>query len=153
MPMAEVQKQLQQFPAPRDEKCGFGRVFVYNLPPIFNKELLDNCHDLDPWSSRCNAVSNGGFGPQATGLDGIVPENLAPAWYWTDMYAAEVIYHVRMLDFKCRTSNPDEATAFYIPFYVGLAVGKYLWFNYTAKDRDRHGEMVLNWLNSTRVTL
>lgn len=164
-PSPQVQKQLlQQFQTPNkvkdavvavddddgDGSCGFGKVFVYNLPPMFNKELLDNCHDLDPWSSRCNAVSNGGFGPKATGLDGVVPENLTPAWYWTDMYAAEVIYHVRMLDYKCTTSNPDEATAFYVPFYVGLAVGKYLWFNYTAKDRDRHGEMVLNWLKDQK---
>ncbi|KAK6116331.1 hypothetical protein DH2020_049958 [Rehmannia glutinosa] len=112
------------------------------------RDLLENCHDLDPWSSRCNAVSNGGFGPPATGLDGVVPSNLTPAWYWTDMYAAEVIYHDRMTNHKCRTLNPAKATAFYIPFYVGLAVGKYLWFNYTSRDRDYHAVAMLNWVKN-----
>ncbi|KAI5660611.1 hypothetical protein M9H77_19934 [Catharanthus roseus] len=143
----------KQFPAvPSDDnnqiKCDLGKVFVYDLPPIFNKELLDKCHDLDPWSSKCDAISNGGFGPKAIGLQGIVPMNLTPSWYWTDMYSAEVIYHVRMMDYKCRTLNPNEATAFYVPFYPGLAIGKYLWFNYTSKDRDWHSEMLLNWLKN-----
>ncbi|KAL0400216.1 UNVERIFIED_CONTAM: Xyloglucan galactosyltransferase XLT2 [Sesamum radiatum] len=131
-----------------DETCKYGRIYVYDLPPMFNKDLLDNCHDLDPWSSRCNAVSNGGFGPPATGLEGVVPANLTPAWYWTDMYAAEVIYHERMMSYKCRTLNQDQATAFYIPFYVGLSVGKYLWFNYTSKDRDFHSEEMLKWVKT-----
>lgn len=138
------------FQAPSHEKdCEFGTVYVYDLPPVLNKELIENCQDLDPWpwsSKYCSAVSNGGFGPSATGLDGMVPENLIPAWYWTEMYAAEVIYHERILSYKCRTRNLDEATAFYIPFYVGLAVGKYLWFNHTAKDRDRHSLIMLNWV-------
>ncbi|KAL2493683.1 glycosyltransferase 18 [Forsythia ovata] len=143
-----IRHQFQQAPAPEDQTCKYGRIYVYDLPPVLNKELLESCTDLDPWSSRCNAVSNGGFGPRATGLDGVVPKNLSPAWYWTDMYAAEVIYHDRMLNYKCRTLSQDQATAFYIPFYVGLAVGKYLWFNYTSKDRDRHSVMMLDWVKS-----
>ncbi|XP_021286314.1 xyloglucan galactosyltransferase XLT2-like [Herrania umbratica] len=31
-------------------------------------------------------------------------------------------------------------------FYAGLAVGKYLWFNYSSKDRDRYCEMILSWV-------
>ncbi|KAK4492875.1 hypothetical protein RD792_000200 [Penstemon davidsonii] len=131
---------------PNNNPCKFGKIYIYDLPPMFNKDLLQNCHDLDPWSSRCNAVSNGGFGPPAIGLNDIVPLNLTPAWYWTDMYAAEVIYHNRMNNYKCTTSNQEQATAFYIPFYVGLAVGKYLWFNYTSKDRDFHSTQMLNWV-------
>ncbi|PIN17436.1 Acetylglucosaminyltransferase EXT1/exostosin 1 [Handroanthus impetiginosus] len=129
-----------------DESCKFGRIYMYDLPTMLNKDLLDNCHNLDLWSSRCNAVSNGGFGPPATGLDGIIPVNLTLAWYWTDMYIAEVIYHDRMMNYKCRTLNQNQAIAFYIPFYVGLAVGKYLWFNHTSKDRDYHSEVMLNWV-------
>ncbi|MBA0692878.1 hypothetical protein Goari_010404 [Gossypium aridum] len=57
----------------------------------------------------------------------------------------EIIYHNRILNYKCRTMEPDSATAFYIPFYAGLAVGKYL-FKYRWKDRDRYCEMILKWL-------
>ncbi|KAH0657132.1 hypothetical protein KY290_031586 [Solanum tuberosum] len=145
-PKINQQKQLVQAKEPHDE-CEYGRVYVYDLPTKFNKDLLNNCHDLDPWSSRCNAVTNGGLGPKATGLDSIVPENIRSAWYWTDMYSAEVIYHERILNYKCRTLNPQNATAFYIPFYAGLAIGKILWFT-TAKERDRPSELMLEWVKN-----
>ncbi|XP_077235592.1 glycosyltransferase 18 [Tasmannia lanceolata] len=130
--------------------CDSGRVFVYNLPEMFNKELSDSCESLNPWNSRCAALSNDGFGRKAVGLAGIVPENLVPAWYWTDQFAAEIIYHNRMLRHRCRTLDPDSATAFYIPFYGGLAVGKYLWSNYSSKDRDFHCELLMRWLHGQR---
>ncbi|XP_057806730.1 xyloglucan galactosyltransferase XLT2-like [Salvia miltiorrhiza] len=125
--------------------CEHGLVYVYDLPPTFNNELLNNCRDLDPWHSRCNAISNGGLGPRATTI-AAVPESLSPSWYWTDMFAGEVIYHARILKHECRTTEPESATAFYIPFYAGVAVAKYLFTNYTAKDRDRHCQELLTWL-------
>ncbi|XP_057952180.1 xyloglucan galactosyltransferase XLT2 [Malania oleifera] len=129
-----------------DEHCPYGRVYVYDLPPIFNSELIQSCDKLSPWGSRCDALSNDGFGRQAMGLDGIVPESLAPAWFWTDQFASEIIYHNRIVKHKCRTMEPESATAFYIPFYAGLAVGKYLWSNYSPADRDRQCQMLLEWV-------
>ncbi|KAI5400641.1 hypothetical protein KIW84_065503, partial [Lathyrus oleraceus] len=130
-----------------NDQCGSGRVFVYDLPKFFNQEILDNCDNLNPWSSRCDALSNDGFGQSATGLAGIIPENLLPSWYWTDQFVSEIIFHNRILNHKCRTMEPESAAAFYIPFYAGLAVGKYLWLNSsTAKERDRHCEIMLTWL-------
>ncbi|OAY48536.2 xyloglucan galactosyltransferase XLT2 [Manihot esculenta] len=129
-----------------EDECVSGKVFVYDLPSKFNTELIRNCDELNPWSSRCNALANDGFGQKATGLSGLVPESLAPAWYWTDQFVSEIIFHNRILRHKCRTTEPNNATAFYIPFYAGLAVGKFLWHNYTAKDRDRHCEMMLTWV-------
>ncbi|KZV40590.1 hypothetical protein F511_36055 [Dorcoceras hygrometricum] len=143
----------QTEPLPEKEKCESGRFYVYELPEFFNREILVNCHDLDPWHSRCNAVSNGGLGPRVTGpgrrSDGhgrVVPGNLSSAWYWTDMFAGEIIHHERMLRHECRTAAPEYAAAFYIPFYAGLAVARYLFTNYTAKDRDRQCEMLLRWV-------
>ncbi|KAF3433092.1 hypothetical protein FNV43_RR24194 [Rhamnella rubrinervis] len=130
-----------------DDQCGGRRVFVYDMPRTFNREILENCDDLNPWSSRCEALSNQGLGMRATSLAGLLPDNLLPAWYWTDQFASEVIFHNRILNHKCRVMEPESATAFYIPFYAGLAVGKYLWSNSsTAKDRDRHCEMMLRWV-------
>lgn len=51
-----------------------------------------------------------------------------------------------MVNHRCITKEAESATAFYIPFYAGLAVGKYLWNNYTAQDRDRDYEKVLTWV-------
>ncbi|CAI9089936.1 OLC1v1024589C1 [Oldenlandia corymbosa var. corymbosa] len=126
--------------------CKHGKVYMYELPPKFNKLHLENCYDLDPWKSLCPAVSNGGFGPKAINLDGVVPKNLTPAWYWTDMYISEVIYHARMVNYGCRTLKPEEATAFYVPFYAGLAIAKYFFYNYSSRARDRLPEMLLEWI-------
>ncbi|KAA8531630.1 hypothetical protein F0562_006653 [Nyssa sinensis] len=136
----------QLFPAPNDKQCQSGRVYVYELPPLFNRELADNCNDSDHFNWRCAAVSNNGFGPTATELAGIVPENLANTWYKTNQFSSEVLYHNRMLNYRCRTLDPELATAFYIPFYAGLAVGKFLWFKFSGKDRDRDCELLLRWV-------
>jgi len=128
----------------KDETCPSGRVYVYDLPPMFNKEMLENCSSLDPWSPRyCDAVLNGGFGRRATEIAGVVPASLAPAWYWTDQFMLEVIFHNRVLKHRCRTLEPESATAFYIPFYAGLTVGRYLFTSRSSKERDRDCEMLL----------
>ncbi|KAG6421915.1 hypothetical protein SASPL_118475 [Salvia splendens] len=73
-----------------------------------------------------------------------VPLNLSAAWHWTDMYAAEVIYHDRIKNYQCTTPDPARAAA----FYAGLAVRNYLFSNSTAKDRDRHADAMLNWVKT-----
>lgn len=139
--------RLHEFEAPvdprvddnqEDEECPFGRVYVYDLPSVLNKDLLNTS----------NKLSNGGFGLHATGLESVMDQNLTEVWYWTDLYSGEVIYHNRMLCYKCRTLDQDQAIAFYIPFYVGVVVGKYLWANHTAKEMDFHSVTMLNWVKN-----
>lgn len=128
-------------------ECPYGKVYIYDLPPSFNAEILENCRDLNPWSYACDTLSNDGFGKTANGISGLIPENLRHAWFWTDQFALEVIHHNRMMKYRCRSLEPESATAYYIPFYAGLAVGRYLWSDtYTAKDRDRDCEMMLQWV-------
>ncbi|KAJ6748085.1 XYLOGLUCAN GALACTOSYLTRANSFERASE XLT2 [Salix purpurea] len=130
-----------------ETSCESGKIFVYDLPSPLNHELVSHCDVLNPWSSSCAALTNDGFGPVAAGIPSAVPENLAAAWYWTDQFVTEILFHNRILNHKCRTKDPNNATAFYIPFYVGLAVGKFLWLkNSSAKERDFHCEMMLKWV-------
>ncbi|KAK3007752.1 hypothetical protein RJ639_013488 [Escallonia herrerae] len=135
-----------QTPAAPSE-CGSGRVYVYELPTMFNEDLVGSCDDLDPWHWQCGVASNGGYGRSAAEYAGTVPESLLPAWYRTNQFSSEIIYHNRMLNYKCRTMEAESATAFYIPFYAGLAVGKYLFSNHTAEERDWHCEMLLKWVH------
>ncbi|CAK9168925.1 unnamed protein product [Ilex paraguariensis] len=131
------------------DECRSGKVYVYDLPPMFNKDLLASCDDLDPWNWQCGIISNDGYGRRATEFAGILPGNLATTSYRTNQFSSEVIFHYRLLNYKCTTLDPESATAFYIPFYAGLAVGKNLWRNDT-KMRDWHCEMMLRWvLNQT----
>ncbi|XP_027067349.1 xyloglucan galactosyltransferase XLT2-like [Coffea arabica] len=130
-------------------QCKYGRVYVYDdLPPIFNKKLLENCI-IDSRKSQCEALSDGGFGPEATtALAGIVPPELARAWYRTHMFASELIFHNRILNYKCRTMEPESAKAFYIPFYAGLAASNILFSGYTAKERDAPFYTFLEWIKN-----
>ncbi|KAK7270546.1 hypothetical protein RIF29_23767 [Crotalaria pallida] len=143
-----IHNPIYQNDTAQEDQCPHGKVFVYDLPPYFNQEILATCDNLNPWSSRCTALSNGGLGQSATALAGIIPDDLLPAWFWTDQFVSEIIFHNRMLNHRCRVTEPESAKAFYIPFYAGLAVGKYLWTNSsTAEDRDRHCNTMLTWLN------
>ncbi|KAL5727910.1 hypothetical protein ACHQM5_001052 [Ranunculus cassubicifolius] len=131
-----------------DIVCKYGKFYVYDLPPMLNKDLVENCEDLNPWGSRCDALSNDGFGRRATGLHGVVPENLVSTWYWTDQFASEIIFHNRIKGHQCRTPDPESAQAFYIPFYAGLAVGKFLWSNFSASERDFHCQTMIKWVQN-----
>ncbi|EPS72772.1 hypothetical protein M569_01980, partial [Genlisea aurea] len=128
------------------EECPSGRIFVYELPPSLNRDLVKpNCTDLAPWDWECGIISNHGYGRAASELRGFLPGDLYRSWYHTNQYTLEVIFHHRILRHGCRTMDPDSATAFYIPFYAGLAVGKSLWSNDTAA-RDRHCKVMLRLL-------
>ncbi|KAL3646354.1 hypothetical protein CASFOL_011534 [Castilleja foliolosa] len=138
-----------QSPAPLyTDECPSGRVYAYDLPPAFNRDLVNpNCTDLDRWNWECGIISNHGYGRAATELRRVLPYDLHKSFYHTNQFTSEVIFHHRILKHKCFTREPESATAFYIPFYAGLAVGKYLWTNDTSK-RDRHCKMMLKWVKN-----
>ncbi|KAL3617350.1 hypothetical protein CASFOL_038763 [Castilleja foliolosa] len=136
-------------PAPLyTDECPSGRIYAYDLPTIFNRDLVNpNCTDLDPWNWECGIASNHGYGRAATELRRILPDDHYKSWYHTNQFTSELIFHHRVLKHRCRTLDPESATAFYIPFYAGLAVGKHLWMNDTSK-RDRHCKMMLGWVTN-----
>jgi hypothetical protein len=132
--------------------CDEGLIYVYDLPSEFNHDLVDDCESLWPWYSFCPYLTNGGFGEAAATLPVFfnVTRNVSlPSWYNTDQFQLEVIIHRRLLSHRCRTTDSSLATAFYVPFYVGLDVGSHLWGdNSTAADRDRAGLRLLRWLKN-----
>ncbi|KAH7845558.1 hypothetical protein Vadar_003542 [Vaccinium darrowii] len=129
-------------PSPKSQStdCDSRRIYVYDLPPMFNYQLKNNCNQLP---NICDNYLNDGFGPEAKEIAGIVPESIQPAWYMTGQYWGEVLYHNRMLNYKCRTLEPESATAFYIPFYAGLAVG---WGNHSGREHDWYYEELFKWV-------
>lgn len=128
----------------KNASCELGLVYVYSLPDVFNSDLLKNCSSLSVWHSLCPAIVNSGFGELVT--SSILPVEQEGAWYKTDQFTGEIMFHKKILEHPCVTDRPELAKAFYVPFYAGLAVGKYLWSEYSAEDRDRHGKMVIEWL-------
>ncbi|KAK6926340.1 Exostosin, GT47 domain [Dillenia turbinata] len=131
-----------------NRKCAAGMLYVYNFPPEFNSKLTQNCDDLIPGMSLCDVVLNDGLGPVSTGLDEVVPKNLVSAWYDTEQYSPEIIFHNRVLNHRCRTLDPEFASAFYMPFYARYALEKHLWVQSSASDRDRLFKGMLDWVKS-----
>ncbi|KAJ4746753.1 Xyloglucan galactosyltransferase KATAMARI1-like protein [Rhynchospora pubera] len=139
---------LPLIPVSVSTSCKEGLVYVYDLPKSFNTDLLRGRDALDNRFMIEETYSNDGFGPHVSSdFVSIIPSRFLSAWYATDQFAAEQIFHRRMLNHPCRTSDPTIATAFYIPFYVGLAVDRHLWnLAATPEQRDQDCSHLLRWL-------
>jgi hypothetical protein len=134
-----------------ESDCEGGLVYVYDLPAVFNEDLLSMCETLMPMYSICPYLANDGRGlpAEGTSLSSIMPGELLGSWYSSDQFALELIVHRCLLAHRCRTANPARAAAFFVPFYVGLAVGHHLWSaNATDADRDSDCVALLSWLHA-----
>ncbi|CAL1375358.1 unnamed protein product [Linum trigynum] len=108
--------------------CTGRRVYVYDLPTKFNKDLLiGQCGD------KC--FDNGGLGKPI--------EKLGKGWYDTHHNFLEPIFHSRVLNHQCRVHNEDEAMLFYVPYYGGL-------WHLKNVSRDTLDLDLIKWLESKK---
>ncbi|KAJ7545194.1 hypothetical protein O6H91_09G110200 [Diphasiastrum complanatum] len=123
--------------------CNGSLVYVYNLPTQFNSDLIKNCSTINPWVSICPSLSNAGMGVALKDP----PWPPSEAWYATDQFATEVIFHNRLQRYPCTTDDPELATAFFVPFYAGLAVFRHLFVPDAVQQRDELSNQLLEWLS------
>eukprot|EP00249_Psilotum_nudum_P001166 c13512_g1_i1 orf=117-1913(+) len=135
----------QASPLDASSRCEFGRIYVYNLPSVFNSDLIANCSSLNPWNNICGSLAKDGLGET---LGDSSPLGQEGSWYATDQFTSEIIFHRRMLQHPCVTDNPDLASAFYVPFYAGLDVGRFLWLESSPEQRDFLARRLLQWLDT-----
>eukprot|EP00897_Mesotaenium_endlicherianum_P001845 jgi/Mesen1/1689/ME000137S00602 len=67
----------------RTLECKGRYIYMYDLPPKFNQELLDNCERINRYFNRCSSLSNDAFGPLMPsmvegGMTGGSPNGLPP---------------------------------------------------------------------------
>lgn len=128
------------------EQCDGRYVFIYDLPPEFNSDLSVDCMKRPP---TCDDFSNGGFGdrmdlPQSDAMASVLQP--PSAWFHTDQFSLEVLIHRRLkLSYPCLTQNATQASLFYIPFYHGLDVARYI-DNPDFTVRDHLSTKLLTWL-------
>eukprot|EP00249_Psilotum_nudum_P019059 c27080_g1_i1 orf=243-1739(-) len=135
------------------EMCHGRYIYVYLLPPEFNDELVEKCHKGGNWFDMCGVLENSGFG-------GLVPQSEnkltelkllpASAWYRTEQFSLEVLFHDKIKRYPCLTSDPARANAFYIPFYAALDAAFTL-FSPHIQIRDRLSQRLLGWLSSNPI--
>lgn len=124
--------------------CKYGYIYVYDLLRSFNHDIISNCSALNPWLDVCSTLANGGLG---NSLGEASPLGQIGSWFTTDQFTAEILFHNRILQHQCLTDQMDKAAGFYVPFYAGLDVGRYLWEGASAERRDRLSNQFLDWLS------
>lgn len=140
----------QNFQAKADNQtCDGRRIYIYKLPAEFNEFVGKGCENwvFEFWR-LCDDILNNGFGRLMNlTADPVATKLLQPssAWYQTDQFSLEVIFHHRLLTYPCLTEDPERASLFYAPFYHALDVTRYL-YNPDLVLRDALTERFLTWL-------
>ncbi|KAG0566523.1 hypothetical protein M758_7G074500 [Ceratodon purpureus] len=133
----------------KDSSCQGKYIYLYDLPPEFNFDLVKRCDNLLPGFDLCDYFDNSGFGkPVAAGKSNDSQILQPPSrWFNTHQYSLELVSHARILKYQCRTQDPSKASLFYIPYYGGLDVIRWHWaLNATNEKRDALGRRLVRWL-------
>ncbi|KAE9612896.1 putative exostosin [Lupinus albus] len=118
--------------------CDGRGIYVYDLPSMFNKDLVGQCRDMIPWQGFCKYLSNEGLGDP-------IPK-LGKGWYQTHQYSLELIFHSRVLKHPCRVYNENEAKLFYVPAYAGLDILRWHFKNVSNDVKDSLSLELVKWL-------
>ncbi|CAK8537616.1 unnamed protein product [Lathyrus sativus] len=120
-------------------------IYMYDLPSRFNEDLLKKCQTLNRWENLCPYLSNLGLGLEVIGeSDRSVLSN--ENWFVTYQFSLELVFHNIMKHYRCLTNDSSLASAFYVPYYSGLDIGRYLWGGYNVSVRDESPKKLIQWL-------
>ncbi|WVZ59192.1 hypothetical protein U9M48_009379 [Paspalum notatum var. saurae] len=128
--------------ADEDDRCSGRYIYMYDLPPRFNDDLVADCSKLWRFTDMCPYVANCGMGQALGDGGGIFPRR---GWYATDQFMLDLIFHGRMKRYECLTGDPSHAAAVFVPFYASLDGGRHLWKQNTSM-RDALALDLVDWL-------
>ncbi|XP_034888106.1 probable xyloglucan galactosyltransferase GT19 [Populus alba] len=99
--------------------CSKRWIHIRRLPSRFNLDLLTNCSEYPLFDDFCPYLANHGLGPKT--------HNKSQSWYRSNPLLLELIFHRRMLEYPCLTSDPSQANAIYLPYYAAIDSLRYLY--------------------------
>ncbi|KAJ9697053.1 hypothetical protein PVL29_009005 [Vitis rotundifolia] len=126
----------------KSDPCGGRYIYVHDLPPRFNEDMLKECKSLSLWTNMCTFTSNAGLGPPLENVEGVFSNT---GWYATNQFAVDVIFSNRMKQYDCLTTDSSIAAAIFVPFYAGFDIARYLW-GYNISVRDAASLDLVDWL-------
>ncbi|KAK6935216.1 Exostosin, GT47 domain [Dillenia turbinata] len=112
-------------------------IYIRKLPQNFNLDLLKKCSEYPIYDNFCPHLANHGLGQKT--------HNNSQSWYRTDPYMLELIFHRRILEYPCLTSDYSSANAIFLPYYAGLDALKYL-YGPEGNSSFNHGMELFNFL-------
>lgn len=126
----------------KSDPCGGRYIYVHDLPPRFNEDMLKECRSLSLWTNMCKFTTNAGLGPPLENTAGVFSKT---GWYATNQFAVDVIFNNRMKQYECLTKDSSLAAAIFVPFYAGFDIARYLW-GYNISIRDAASLDLVDWL-------
>ncbi|KAH7690891.1 Exostosin-like protein [Dioscorea alata] len=126
----------------KSDPCGGRYIYVHDLPPQFNENMLKECKSLNLWTNFCKFTTNDGLGPPLENVDGVFSNT---GWYATNQFTVDVIFSNRMKQYECLTKDSSIAAAVFVPFYAGFDIARYLW-GYNISVRDSASLALQDWL-------
>ncbi|CAM0906878.1 unnamed protein product [Alopecurus aequalis] len=127
-----------------DDSCRGRYVYVHELPPRFNADILAACAATEGrWPDMCEQVSNAGLGEPLPELD--VENAVTTRWYATQQFGLDAIFHGRMQRYQCLTNDSSTAAAVFVPFYAGFEFARHHW-GYESATRDAASLDLTSWL-------
>ncbi|MED6168020.1 Xyloglucan galactosyltransferase mur3 [Stylosanthes scabra] len=126
----------------KNDPCGGKYIYVHDLPSRFNEDMLKECRSLSLWTNMCKFTTNAGLGPPLENVEGVFSNT---GWYATNQFAVDVIFSNRMKQYECLTNDSSIAAAFFVPFYAGFDIARYLW-GYNISMRDAASLDLVDWL-------
>ncbi|KAF6162231.1 hypothetical protein GIB67_008360 [Kingdonia uniflora] len=139
----QIQVHRSWISTTNNQACNGRGIYVYDLPPKFNKELINQCDNMVAWINFCDYFTNGAMGTE-------IPK-LGKGWYQTHQYSLEPIFHSRVLKHHCRVYNENEAKLFYVPYYGGLDILRWHFKNVSANVKDALGFELVKWLENRQA--
>ncbi|KAI3958245.1 hypothetical protein MKW92_050739 [Papaver armeniacum] len=121
----------------KSDPCGGRYIYVHDLPPQFNEDMLKECKSLSLWTNMCKFTSNAGLGPPLENIEGVFSNT---GWYATNQFAVDVIFSNRMKQYEL-----------FVPFYAGLDISRYLW-GHNISTRDAASLALDHFLVAGRIT-
>lgn len=115
---------------PDAPECTNRWIHIRRLPTRFNLDLLTNCSEYPVFDDFCPYLANHGLGQKT--------HNNSHSWYRTDPLMLELVFHRRMLEYPCLTSDPSAADAIFLPYYGGIDAIRYL-FGPEVNSSFEHG--------------
>ncbi|KAL6217625.1 hypothetical protein ACLB2K_010842 [Fragaria x ananassa] len=126
----------------KSDPCGGRYIYVHDLPPRFNEDMLKECRSLSLWTNMCKFTTNAGLGPPLENVEGVFEDT---SWYATNQFAVDVIFTNRMKQYECLTNDSSLAAAVFVPFYAGFDIARYLW-GFNISRRDAASLDLVDWL-------
>ncbi|GLT78370.1 hypothetical protein SLA2020_499080 [Shorea laevis] len=119
--------------------CSGRWIYIRNLPSRFNLDLLANCSEYPLFDNFCPYLANHGLGHKT--------HNKSHSWYRTDSLMLELIFHRRILEYPCLTSDRNLANAIYLPYYAAIDALRYL-YGPDVNSSMEHGVQLFEFLQS-----